>query len=104
MYRLLFLSLILLHIYYNYIERRALFQLCVFYLQLHYNHALVTELKQLYLEIAPEEEREGRVWDLSVEDLRDVGHSPVTDHYKEIFTFWSNLSFHHNQFSALFSH
>eukprot|EP00105_Crassostrea_gigas_P026752 XP_011447824.1 PREDICTED: MYCBP-associated protein-like isoform X3 [Crassostrea gigas] len=39
--------------------------------KLHYNHALVTELKQLYLEIAPEEEREGRVWDLSVEDLRD---------------------------------
>lgn len=39
--------------------------------KLHFNHTLVAELKQLYLEIAPEEEREGRVWDLSVEDLRD---------------------------------
>ncbi|XP_078330046.1 MYCBP-associated protein-like isoform X1 [Crassostrea virginica] len=39
--------------------------------KLHYNHSSIAELKQLYLEIAPEEEREGRVWDLSVEDLRD---------------------------------
>ncbi|XP_056002049.1 MYCBP-associated protein-like isoform X3 [Ostrea edulis] len=39
--------------------------------KLHYNHTSVAELKQLYMEIAPEEEREGRVWDLSVQDLKD---------------------------------
>ncbi|KAK3094720.1 hypothetical protein FSP39_005416 [Pinctada imbricata] len=39
--------------------------------KLHYNHESVQELKQLYSEIAPEEERAGRIWDLSIQDLKD---------------------------------
>jgi len=44
----------------------------LFFFQLHYNHGLVQELKQLYLELYPEEDRDGRIWDLCVEDLQEV--------------------------------
>lgn len=38
---------------------------------LKYNHQLVQELKQLYVELFDEEDREGKIWDLCVEDLKD---------------------------------
>lgn len=43
-----------------------------FLLQLHYHHDAVEELKQLYIDLAPPEEKEGRTWDLCVDDLKDV--------------------------------
>ncbi|XP_061190862.1 MYCBP-associated protein-like isoform X2 [Saccostrea echinata] len=60
--------------------------------KLHYNHTLVGELKQLYLEIAPEEDREGRVWDLSVEDLKDeIVAMDEDDERKENFLHQLNI-------------
>ncbi|XP_021346742.1 MYCBP-associated protein-like isoform X3 [Mizuhopecten yessoensis] len=54
--------------------------------KLHYNFALVQQLKQIYLEMVPEEEREGRIWDLSVEDLKeDLLDMDEDDERKENF-------------------
>lgn len=52
-----------------YITEEEIFQRCN--PKLHYHHDAVQELKQLYVELAPPEEREGRTWDLSVDDLKD---------------------------------
>lgn len=38
---------------------------------LHYHHDAIKELKQLHLELVPEEDRGGRLWDLCVDDLKD---------------------------------
>ena len=43
-----------------------------FEFQLKYHHDAVQELKQLYVDLVPPEEQEGRYWDLSVQDLKDV--------------------------------
>ncbi|XP_033725528.1 MYCBP-associated protein-like isoform X2 [Pecten maximus] len=54
--------------------------------KLHYNFTLVQQLKQVYLEMVPEEEREGRIWDLSVEDLKeDLLDMDEDDERKENF-------------------
>ncbi|XP_046580766.1 MYCBP-associated protein-like isoform X2 [Haliotis rubra] len=39
---------------------------------MHYNHETVVELKQMYLQLFPEEERVGKFWDLCVQDLKDL--------------------------------
>lgn len=52
-----------------YITDEEIFQRCN--PKLHYHHDAVQELKQLYLELVPPEEREGRTWDLCVDDLKD---------------------------------
>ncbi|XP_045166517.2 MYCBP-associated protein-like isoform X4 [Mercenaria mercenaria] len=52
-----------------YITEEEIFQRCN--PKLHYHHDAVQELKQLHLELVPPEEREGRTWDLCVDDLKD---------------------------------
>ncbi|XP_052779742.1 MYCBP-associated protein-like isoform X3 [Mya arenaria] len=39
--------------------------------KMYYHHDAVQELKQMYVDLAPPEEQEGRVWGLSVDDLKD---------------------------------
>ncbi|XP_046350342.2 MYCBP-associated protein-like isoform X3 [Haliotis rufescens] len=39
---------------------------------MHYSHETVVELKQIYLQLFPEEERVGKFWDLCVQDLKDL--------------------------------
>ena len=45
---------------------------------MHYSNEVVTRLQQLYLEQFPEEEREDKAWDLSVESMKRVS-AKMTD-------------------------
>ncbi|XP_069102201.1 MYCBP-associated protein-like [Argopecten irradians] len=68
----------------NYITEEEIF--ARYNLKLHYNFTLVQQLKQMHLEMVLEEEREDRIWDLSIEDLKeDLLDMDEDDERKENF-------------------
>ncbi|XP_041376567.1 MYCBP-associated protein-like isoform X3 [Gigantopelta aegis] len=53
---------------------------------LYYHHETVESLKEMYIQLYPEEERDGKFWDLCIQDLKElVGELDEDDERKEAF-------------------